>query len=211
MLVRKLLVAAAVCAVTIAATPNTASADWLFTPYIGGNFGGSNLPDDVGDFEDESERRMNFGASLGWMGNGIAGFELDFGWAPNFFDNTAASFEFGDNNLTTFMANVLVGAPVGGQTGPGFRPYGSAGLGLMKSRLSSDFFEENDIDSNDFGFNLGAGVHGFFNDNVGLRGDVRYMRSLQDNPVDNVGVDISDDSLDLWRATVGLTFRFGRD
>jgi opacity protein-like surface antigen len=210
MSLRKLLVAAAVAAVTITAVPNTASADWLFTPYIGGNFGGSNLPDDVGGIEDETERRMNFGASLGWMGNGIAGFELDFGWAPNFFENTAASFDIGDNNLTTFMANVLVGAPVGGQTGPGFRPYGSAGVGLMKSHMSLDF-DDNDVDSNDFGFNLGAGVHGFFNDNVGLRGDVRYMRSLEDNPVDNIGVDISDNSLDLWRATVGLTFRFGRD
>lgn len=209
MLLRKLLLASVVTAAATFATPTRASADWLFTPFVGGNFGGNANFGDFNDFDDEVERRVNLGASLGWMGNGIAGFELDFGWAPNFFQDTTgdADFAFGDSNVTTLMANLVVGAPVGGQDGPGFRPYGTAGLGMIRSRIDgNDFF--NDLSSNDLGFNVGAGVHGFFSDNVGLRGDVRYMRSLQDNePGDEFDLALSE--FNFWRATIGLTFRFG--
>ena len=33
--------------------------------------------------------------------------------------------------------NLIVGAPIGGQTGIGVRPYGSVGLGLLRSNVSS--------------------------------------------------------------------------
>ena len=36
----------------------------------------------------------------------------------------------------------------------------------------------NDLSTSDFGINLGGGVTGFFSDNVGIRGDVRYFRSV---------------------------------
>jgi opacity protein-like surface antigen len=211
MSVRKLLLSLSLATLVISATPRAASADWLFTPFIGANFGGDANFGNFNDFEDEFERRVDFGASLGWMGNGIVGFEVDFGWAPNFFENTLGpgNFEFGDNNVTTLMGNVIVGAPIGGQSGPGIRPYGSAGLGLIRSHVSGDGFF-NDLNANDFGFNVGAGVHGFFNDNVGIRGDLRYFRSLQDNEADD-DLDLALSNFDFWRATVGLTFRFGRD
>ena len=79
-----------------------------------------------------SSGRVDFGASLGWMGAGIIGVELDFGYSPNFFEDTAGAgdFEFGDSNVTTLMGNLLVGVPVGGQVGPGLRPYGSGGRWL---------------------------------------------------------------------------------
>lgn len=210
MSVRKSLLAVALAMFAIAAAPSRASADWLFTPFIGGNFGGSANFGDFNDFDDEFERRVDLGASLGWMGAGIAGFELDFGWSPNFFQDTRgeADFEFGDSNVTTLMGNLVLGAPIGGQTGPGLRPYGVAGLGLMRSSISGgDFF--NDLTANDFGFNVGAGVHGFFNDNVGLRGDVRYLRSLEDTEPDS-DLDLGLSDFNFWRATIGLTFRFGQ-
>jgi opacity protein-like surface antigen len=209
MSVRKLLVAVSLAAVAVAAAPTRASADWLLTPFVGGSFGGDANFSDFNDFDDEAERRVNLGTSLAWMGNGIAGFELDFGWAPNFFSNTEgdADFAVGDGNVTTLMANLLLGAPFGGQTGGGLRPYATAGLGLMRTRVDGgDFF--NDLDSNDLGFNIGAGVHGFFTDNVGVRGDVRYLRSLQDNEPDSE-FDLALSDFDFWRATVGVTFRFG--
>jgi opacity protein-like surface antigen len=193
----------------ILGVPSRASADWFFTPFVGANFGGNASFGDFNDFEDEIERRVDFGASLGWMGNGIVGFEADFGWSPNFFENTVGpgNFEFGDNNVTTLMGNLIVGAPIGGQSGPGIRPYGVGGLGLIRSHIDGgDFFD--DLSTNDLGFNLGFGVHGFFNDNFGIRGDVRYFRSLQDDePDDEFDLALSD--FDFWRATVGLTFRFG--
>ena len=60
------------------------------------------------------ERRMDFGANLGWNPN-VVGFEVDFGYSPNFFEDTAGdrNFEFGDSNVTTLMGNVLIGAPAG--------------------------------------------------------------------------------------------------
>jgi opacity protein-like surface antigen len=195
-------------AMVVALWPAPARADWLFTPFVGANFGGNANFGDFDDFDDEFERRVDFGATLGWMGAGVVGFEVDFGYSPNFFENTVGpgNFEFGDSNVTTVMANVLVGAPIGGQTGPGIRPYGSGGLGLIRSHVSGgDFFD--DLSSNDLGLNVGGGIQGFFSDNVGIRGDIRYFRSLQDNePDDEFDLALSD--FDFWRGTVGVTFRW---
>lgn len=210
MSLRKFVVAASLVLIGSAATPAKASADWLFTPFIGGNWGSSvTFTDDLGDFEDEFEKRLNFGASLGWMGAGIAGFEIDFGYSPNFFESTVGDddFEFGDSNVTTLMANVVLGAPIGGQTGIGIRPYATGGLGLIKSQIggADDLF---DVSSNDWGFNVGGGVTAFLSDNFGIRGDVRYFRSLQDNePDDEFDLALSD--FRFWRWSVGATFRFG--
>ena len=63
------------------------------------------------------------------------------------------------------------------------------------------------MDSTDWGFNVGAGVAGFFSDNIGLQGDVRYFRSLQDNNGSD-DVDFGLGSLHFWRGTVGVVFRF---
>lgn len=191
------------------AAPARASADWLFTPFIGMNWGSAVTFDSaVGDFDDEFEKRVNFGASLAWMGGGIAGFELDFGYSPNFFEPTEgdADFDFGDSNLTTLMANITIGAPIGGQSGPGIRPYASGGVGIIRSSIDNigDLF---DVSSTDWGFNVGAGVTGFFSDNLGIRGDVRYFRSLQDIEADD-GLDLSLGDLRFWRGSVGITFRF---
>ena len=192
-----------------AGAPAKASADWLFTPFIGMNWGGNaGFTDLAGDFEDEFEQKVNFGASLSWMGAGVLGFEVDFGYSPNFFQDTAGDddFEFGDSNVTTLMANLKVGVPFGGQTGGGIRPYASGGLGLIKSRIDDpdDLFE---LNSTDWGLNVGGGVAGFFSDNIGLQGDVRYFRSIGDNEPDDE-FDVALGSFSFWRGTVGLVFRF---
>jgi hypothetical protein len=151
---------------------------------------------------------MNFGAALSWMGAGALGFEVDFGFSPNFFQNTTgdSNFEFGDSNVTTLMANLKVGAPFGGQHGGGIRPYASGGLGLIKSRID-DPDQLFDVNSNDWGLNVGGGVAGFFSDNLGVQGDVRYFRSMQDNEPDDE-FDVALGSFSFWRGTVGLVFRF---
>jgi opacity protein-like surface antigen len=189
-----------------AASP--AAADWLFTPYLGVTFGGDANFGDVGDFEDNFERKVTFGGSATWMGAGIIGFEADFGTTPNFFENTTGpgDFDFGDSNVTTLMGNLVVGVPVGGQTGVGVRPYGVVGIGLLRSNVSFGGLID-DIDSNELGFNVGGGAHVFFNDNVGIRGDIRYFRGLQDDDENDLDLDLAE--FDFWRGTVGVTFRFG--
>jgi Outer membrane protein beta-barrel domain len=209
MALRKFAITSVLALMVFVAAPAKASADWLFTPFIGMNWGGNAEFNDFAEsFEDEFEQKMNFGASLSWMGAGAIGFEVDFGYSPNFFQNTAGDddFEFGDSNVTTLMANLKVGAPFGGQTGGGIRPYASGGLGLIKSRIDDpdDLFE---LNSTDWGFNVGGGVTGFFSDNFGLQGDVRYFRSLQDNEPDDE-FDLALGSFNFWRGTVGLVFRF---
>jgi opacity protein-like surface antigen len=203
MQVRKLLMISALSLVLLPASAQ-AQSGWFFSPFIGGNFGGSA---DFGDFPDDDdavERRMDFGATIGYNPS-FVGFEFDFGYSPNFFQDTAgdANFEFGDNNVTTLMGNVLFSAP----PGTGIRPYGSAGLGLIRASVQSATGLFNDLSTNDLGVNFGGGINAQFNDNVGLRGDLRYFRSLQDNEADN-DLDLSLGSFDFWRGSVGLTFRW---
>jgi hypothetical protein len=207
MSLRKVVIATALALAVSIGTPAKASADWLFTPYIGWNWGGTaGFTDQFGDFEDQFERQVNYGASLAWMGAGALGFELDFGYSPNFFANTTEDFEWGDSNVLTMMANLKVGAPFGGQTGAGIRPYASGGVGLIRSRIN-DTNQLFNVTANDLGVNVGAGLAGFFTDHIGLRGDVRYFRSLQDRAPDG-DLDLGFADFRFWRGTVGLMFRF---
>ena len=201
MQVRKLFMIAALAL----ALPVSASAqNWFFSPFVGANFGGSADFGDFPDADDEVERRLDLGATVGWNPN-VVGFEIDFGWSPNFFEDTAGdrNFEFGDSNVTTLMTNLLISAP----PGTGLRPYLSSGLGLIRANISSGTNLFNDLATNDLGVNIGAGINGQFTDNAGIRGDLRYFRSLQDNQPDN-DLDLSLGSFDFWRGTVGLTFRW---
>jgi len=208
MSMRKFLAIASLVLITSVATPTKASADWLFTPFVGWNWGGSANFVDLEGFDDEFEQRVNFGGSLGWMGAGVFGFELDFGYSPNFFENTKGSnnFEFGDSNVTTLMGNLILGVPLGGQRGPGFRPFAVGGVGIIKSQVgdAEDFFN---VDATDWGVNVGGGAMFFFSDNFGLRGDLRYFRSLEDNAPDDE-FDVAFGDFHFWRGTVGVTIRF---
>ena len=58
-------------------------------------------------------------------------------------------------------------------------------MGIIRSRVSGigDFLD--DVTRNDLGINIGGGINGQFTDNVGIRGDLRYFRSLEDNSNDS--------------------------
>lgn len=186
------------------AAPSPASADWMFTPFIGLTTG-SSIKDISGRSLDK-QTKATFGGGLTWMGAGILGFDIDFGHTPNFFGDDP---EFGDSNVTTLMVNAVVGAPFGGQHGGGVRPYAVGGVGLLRQRVNSANAFFNDVSRNDMGFDLGGGVIGFFSDNVGVRGDLRYFRKLKSGSNDQNSLDIFDvDSLSFWRGTVGVSFRF---
>lgn len=197
------------------ATP--ASADWLLTPYLGIVFGGAANTVDIDDFDEAFEQRVNFGGSAAWMGNGIIGFEVDYNVTPNFFQVTSGGEDFDlldlDSSMTTLMGNLIIGIPGGGTTGSGVRPYFAGGIGLMRANIDAgDLFDN--LSTNELGLNVGGGVHVFFNDNIGLRGDVRYFRGLEQNDEVDENDDFFDtdfglEDFDYWRATLGVTFRFG--
>lgn len=212
MSVRKWLVTATICAAALAAAPRTASADWTITPFIGWNFSGS--ADVTGNggasLPNQFEKKIDYGLSLTGMGAGVVGFELDFGYSPNFFETGTASnntFQFtNDSNVVTLTGNAIVGIPVGGH-GPSIRPYVVGGVGLIRSNVQ-DFGQTFDVTTkNDFGFDVGGGVMGFFTQNVGLRGDFRYFRSFQGAEPDSVtGLALS--NFHYWRGSLGLAFKF---
>ena len=209
---RKLLVISAMSALLCAAAPRSASADWVLTPFLGWNFNGSadvhNNTAGV-SFENKFEHKLDYGLSLANMGAGIFGFEVDFGYSPNFFETGTATnnaFNFtNDSNVTTLTGNVIVGAPIGGHGGS-IRPYAVGGVGLIRSNVqdAGQFFDVQT--KNDFGFDVGGGVMGFFSDNVGVRGDVRYFRTFNGSSDNVTTLGLSD--FNFWRGSVGVAFKF---
>ncbi len=187
-------------ALMIFAAPSPARAEGFVSPWIGVNFGNNpfeNLDEDVAD-----GGRTSYGVTAGYMGAGIIGGEFDFGYSPSFFGDDS---DFGSNNVLTAMGNVIIGIPIGGTRGAGVRPYVTAGLGLIRTSYGPiDDFDA--VSNNDFGYNLGAGIMGYFATHVGIRGDVRYFRSLQDN---SSGGDVDFDlgSFHFWRASIGLVIK----
>ena len=210
---------AAMALLFIAVMARPASADWLFTPYLGIVFGGAANTVDIDTLDEAFEQRANFGGSLSAMGGGVFGFEVDFNYTPNFFQLTEGGedFEFFDvdSSMTTLMGNLVIGIPVGGTTGGGVRPYVTAGAGLMRANIAfEDIFD--DLSTNELGINFGGGEHIFINDHIGFRGDVRYLRALEqqddDDPAEDddfFDEDFGLEDFDYWRATIGVTFRFG--
>lgn len=208
MCVRRWLVTAAVFAAASAAAPRTASADWTLTPFVGWNFGSSADVSGSGGptFSNKFEKKIDYGASLMGIGAGPVGFELDFGYSPNFFETSTSTSGFrftSKSNVTTLMGNVAIGAK-----GGSVRPYVVGGVGLLRTNVQ-DIGEVFTVNTkNDFGLDVGGGVMGFFSNNVGLRGDIRYFRGFRgtsdsDNPS---GLALSD--FKFWRASLGVSLKF---
>src|SRR5579859_6863191 len=126
MLVKKCLVTAAAVLAVSAMSPRSASADWVLTPFVGWNFGGSADVSGNGGLSTVNRfaHKVDYGVSAAYMGKGILGAEVDLGYSPSFYTNTTATgFQFASNsNVTTLTGNVIVGVPMGGH-GASIRPY----------------------------------------------------------------------------------------
>ncbi len=131
MSLRKVIIAAAVAAVCIgrraAEGVRRLAADAI--PRAARSGGSANVCSS-GRFSNDFEQKLNYGASLAWMGGGdLRRSKFDFGYSPNFFgvSNSNPDFDLiGDGNVTTAMGNMVVGAPLGA-----LRPYASGGVGLI--------------------------------------------------------------------------------
>jgi opacity protein-like surface antigen len=190
---RKFLLCSMLLAPLLAA-PAAAQTNGIVTPFLGVT---ADTPTD--------ENRTIYGGAIGLTGP-VVGFEVDLGYAPNFFE---ADDEFGElgaeGSVTTLMGNLLISAPLGR-----FRPYGTVGAGLMRSNLKLiDIFD--DITRNDFGVNYGVGAMVFLTEGIGLRGDARRFRSLR-NEDEGSGLpepgDLKLGDFGFWRISGGVTFRW---
>ena len=196
--VLRLLVASATAA-TLSA-PAVARADGYVSPWAAVQFGGKI---DTSAIRSNVDRgRAGFGVTAGGMGAGIIGAEIDLGYSPSFF---GTSNDFGNNTVIDVMGNIIVGIPIGGTTGGGVRPFVSGGVGLIRTQIDGGglFNVSSSVSNNQFGFNFGGGVMGFFTDHFGLRGDIRYMRVFTGDPIN--GLDLG--RLNFTRLSVGVVFR----
>jgi hypothetical protein len=189
---------AALAAAAIMCAPAPARADGLFIPFFGVNFGG----DSGRQFSEAFEtNQFNWGASLGWMGGGVFGFEGDFGYSPDFYGKT----DNGGSGAFTATANMLLGIPFGGQQGFGVRPYGLVGAGVLSSR--SDFGDP-EIDENNLTWSAGGGLLVFFGTRAGVRFDVRYFRTFDDLEILGIPIVDSAGKVDFTRGSLGFVLRF---
>lgn len=193
-------------ALLCAASP--ARADNLFTPFVGANLNGT-ASSPVGALVGDPSR-TNFGASFAVMSGGVLGVEADFGYSPRFFGTDVQigglPISLVQNNVTTAMINVTAGVPLQGRSGVGVRPYGVAGVGLIRQRLNAVGGLVN-YTSNDLGYDIGGGVMLFLGEHVGIRGDLRHFRTTGTNPFASL-IDLQVGSFNFTRASMGVTFRY---
>ena len=183
------LVALAAALLAFSVTP--ARADGFITPSVGFNFGADAT--NCNSLRSCDDRRTSWGVAIGTTG-GIFGFEEEFAYAPNFFGTAT-----GDNAVLTLMSNLMVVIPAGP-----IQPYGVIGVGLVRphAQLNASSLAS---DQNTLGWDIGGGLNIFLGKSVGVRGDVRHVRTLQDI---TLGGFFTNAPLDFYRASAGLTLRF---
>lgn len=182
---------ATILSLLVGLTAVPASAAGFISPFLGFNFGGDSA-NCIGLTNCE-EKRANWGVAVGTT-RGVFGFEEEIAYAPNFFGKAPGD----GNGVLTVMTNVLLIIPAGR-----VRPYGVVGVGLIRPHITlnaASFV----VGKNVAGWDLGGGLNIFVTSAIGLRGDIRHIRTL-----DGVALGIfSADKLDFWRASAGLTLQF---
>lgn len=188
------------------ATPAPAQAQWVITPYLGGNVSG-----------DVEHGKGGPGVSVSFLA-GRLGFEVDLQRYQHFFKDSdvfpldpaappnclAGATQAGapctdiDTDAMGFMGNVVV--PIRIQGAPKWRPFGTAGLGVIRAWTNEENRHQNDL-----GFNAGGGLMYALSERVGVRGDVRYVRALVD---ENEGDGVLSRDYDFLRVSFGVTIGF---
>ena len=184
----------AAATVALVAAPSQARAEGFVTPWVGANWG-----------SDINNGRAAFGVNAGGMGAGIIGGEVDFGYSPSFF---GTQNDFGNNSVIDLMGNIIIGAPIGGTHGASVKPFVTGGVGLLRTQLDGGTLARVSSSNNMFGWNVGGGVMGYFNDHVGLRGDIRYLRGFEDLKTGNTVIDLDgNNNLRFWRLSAGVVLK----
>lgn len=160
------------------AFPQSAAAEWHFTPMLGTTFFIKTSLIDPDAATDQSHR--NFGGSVALLGAGIFGAEGLVVWTPGFFTGDKGLVE--SSRSIAAMGNVVVTTPRR-WTEYSLRPFVSGGLGSIHTSRTEDVFPDN---RNIPAFNIGGGAIGFLSKRTGLRFDLRYYSSLARSDEGNV-------------------------
>ncbi len=182
--------------------PAPAYAEWFLTPFLGLKFGGSTSIVDLDQAAEQST--FAFGASVSRVGQGLFGVEVEGAFIPGYFERddvlkplVASSY------VVDLSGNAMFSLPPN-LTGGGLRPYVTAGLGLMHAE-GVDILTFLRIRRTMPAITLGAGAGGLLTNRLGVRFDVRYLRSIaqQDEFQISVGRQLS-----YWRGTVGIAIKY---
>lgn len=141
--------------------------------------------------------QRTWGFSAGALGS-IFGVELDLGYTKAFFGETSDTASSG---LTTIMGNVIVGPKI-----VFVQPYVLGGVGLMRlnvDSLTSSFTDDNE---SKLAWDIGGGVIVYFGRHVGVRGDIRHIRGMQDLEV--LAFTIEGSSIRFNRAAAAIVLKF---
>jgi hypothetical protein len=184
------------------ALPSIARADFFVVPFAGVKFGGSTS---IVDLElAAGNKKLVLGVAAMKLDDGILGYEVEFGNIAGFFANAEALNEplvKGGSYVTDLTGSIVLALPPG-FTGGGLRPYAVVGGGFIHAE-AEDFLEIFQVRRTVPAINLGIGATGLITPTVGVRFDVRHLRSLAKDPsVGGVGRRIA-----YSRFTIGLLLR----
>lgn len=187
------------CAI-VAGTPQPASADWQFTPFIGMTFGGNTTLVDSELVTSNVHR--TYGGAVALLGRGPFGAEAYFAYTPRFLDDPSQLLVT-RGRVFALMGNVVVTAPLKWNQ-YGLRPFVSGGFGLLRvsKEDKENFFP---LKLNRPAFDIGGGAIGFVSDRRGLRFDLRYTSTLKNTEVPAATLGLY--HLRYWTASVGLVLR----
>ena len=185
------------------AAPATARADFFVIPFAGIKFGGSTSIVDLELAADKN--KLVLGAAALKIGQGFLGYEVEFATMPAYFENDEEAvvrpLVKAGSYVSDLTGSLVLSFPPSFTRG-GLRPYAVIGGGLIHAE-SADFLEVFQVRRTVPAINLGFGATGLITNNVGVRFDLRHLRSIsRDAPSGGVGRHI-----DYWRFTMGLLLR----
>jgi hypothetical protein len=170
-----------------------ARAQGFISATYGYNFGGvSGCP----ELASCTDKQRTLAVSAGKFGT-IFSAESEIAYTPTFFGEAPGL----SSNVLTVMGNVML-AP---KAGP-FRPYLTAGTGIMRTRFKLSAATLLTTNDTSLGYNVGGGAFVFFSDHFGLRGDVRYFHSFPDVTI--LGITLAHDKLNYSRISGALVVAF---
>ena len=183
------------------AVPAAASADWLVSPFVGTTLGGStNL---LTLDSSSGNKKFTFGASFGFLSDGLFGLEASAGHTPHFFEGSSGSLVL-TSGVSTLTGDVIVAVPQS-ITGYSLRPFFVVGVGLLHAN-SRDLIQFVSFDSNLLALNLGGGAIGMLSNRTGLRFEIRQYKNVSaDSTATTSGMSTR---ISFWRASVGVVLRY---
>ena len=190
-------------AVLVAITPVGARAELFAVPFLGLKFGGGTS---IVDLEYASDKKkFTIGGALMQMDEGLIGYEASFGYIPSYLDGEdgpLGPLVKPGSFVIDFTGSVIVALPPEFTRG-GLRPYAAVGAGLVHVQ-AADLIQVLQVRRTVPVGYVGGGAIGLITNNVGLRFDYRYLRSVttDDGSLARVGRRIS-----YSRITVGLYLR----